>query len=73
VELADALGMSEVHTSRTMRRLQREGLIDADHRTIRIPDLEALKAAGGFDADYLHLEGASRAVLGRLSAEVRPR
>lgn len=71
VELADALGMSEVHANRMMRRLQREGLIHADHRAIRLRDPEALKAAGEFDAGYLHLEGAPRAVLGRLPAEGR--
>ena len=69
VELADALGMSEVHANRMMRRLQREGLIQANHRTIQIRDLVGLKTAGEFDVSYLHLQGAPRAVLGRLSAE----
>ncbi len=73
VELADALGMSEVHANRMIRRLQREGLILADHRAMRIPDLEALKAAGEFDAGYLHLESAPRVVLERLAAEARSR
>ncbi len=72
-ELADALGMSEVHANRMMRRLQHEGLILTDRRAIRIPDLEALKAAAEFDARYLHLEAAPRAVLDRLTAEVRSR
>ncbi len=69
VELADALGMSEVHANRMMRRLQREGLIQADHRAMQIRDLEGLKVAGEFEAGYLHLQGAPRAVQRRLSAE----
>jgi CRP-like cAMP-binding protein len=66
VELADALGMSEVHANRMLHRLEQEQLIAVDRRTIRIPDLAALKAVAGFDAGYLHLEGAPPA--DRLSA-----
>jgi CRP-like cAMP-binding protein len=67
VELADALGLSEVHANRMLRRLQQEQLIGADHRSIRIPNLAALKAAAAFDARYLHLDGASPSLLDRLS------
>jgi CRP-like cAMP-binding protein len=70
-ELADALGMSEVHANRMMRRLQQEGLILADRRAIRIPDLDALKAAASFEAAYLHLEGAPQTGRDRLSATDR--
>ena len=68
VELADAVGISEVHANRMLRRLQQERLIRADHRTISIPDLAALKATAAFDARYLHLEGAPPSLLNRLSA-----
>jgi len=61
-ELGDALGISEVHANRMLRRLQDEKLIVADQRVLRIPDLDALKAAAAFDARYLHLDGASQAV-----------
>ena len=61
-ELGDALGMSEVYANRMLRRLQDEGLIIADHRMLRIPDVDALKEAAGFDPRYLHLEGAPQAV-----------
>ena len=44
-ELGDALGISEVYANRMLRRLQNEKLIVAEHRTLRIPDLEALKRA----------------------------
>jgi len=68
VELGDALGISEVHANRMLRRLARERLIATDHRVLRIPDQDALRAAAEFDARYLHLDGAPRAVLDALSA-----
>jgi len=71
VELGDALGISEVYANRMLRRLQSEQLIVSDHRMLRIPDLDALKAAAAFDARYLHLEGAPQAVRDALSAPRR--
>ena len=67
VELGDALGLSEIYVNRMLRRLQDERLIATDHRTIRIPDLAALKAAAAFDARYLHMDGAPPAVRQALS------
>jgi DNA-binding transcriptional regulator LsrR (DeoR family) len=61
-ELGDALGISEVYANRMLRRLHDQKLIVSEHRTLRIPDLDALKAAAAFDARYLHLEGAPQAV-----------
>ena len=61
-ELGDALGMSEVHANRMLRRLQNERLIINDHRMLKIPNLDALKATAEFDARYLHLDGAPEAV-----------
>jgi len=54
-----------------LRRLQDEKLIVAEHRTMRIPDLDALKAAAAFDARYLHLDGAPQAVRDALAAPRR--
>jgi CRP-like cAMP-binding protein len=54
-ELGDALGISEVYANRMLRRLHDQKLIVFEHRTLRIPDLDALEAAPGFDARYLHL------------------
>ncbi len=71
VELGDALGISEVYANRMLRRLEDQGLIARDHRTLRIPDLEALKAAAEFDGRYLHLEGAPPAVRDALSAKAQ--
>ena len=70
-ELGDALGISEVHANRMLRRLQNEKLIVSDQRMVRIPDLDALKAAATFDARYLHLDGAPQAVRDALSAQNR--
>ena len=61
-ELGDALGMSEVYANRMLRRLQNEKLIINEHRMLRIPNLDALKAVAEFDAGYLHLDGAPQAV-----------
>jgi CRP-like cAMP-binding protein len=71
VELGDALGISEVYANRMLRRLQDEKLIVSERRTMRIPDLEALKAAAAFDPRYLHLDGAPQAVRDALSASRR--
>ena len=71
VELGDALGISEVYANRMLRRLQDEKLIIAEHRTIRIPDLDALKAAAAFDTRYLHLDGAPQAVRDALAVPRR--
>ena len=61
-ELGDALGISEVHANRMLRRLENSNLIVSDQQILRIPDLDALKAAAEFDARYLHLDGAPQAV-----------
>ena len=67
-ELGDALGISEVYANRMLRRLHDEKLIVSERRILRIPNLDALKAAAAFDARYLHLEGAPQAVRDAVSA-----
>jgi CRP-like cAMP-binding protein len=62
VELADALGLSEVHANRMLRRLEREKLIVYEGRHLSIPNLDALKRAASFDEAYLHLESVPEAV-----------
>jgi hypothetical protein len=66
-----ALGISEVHANRMLRRLQNEKLIVSGQRIVRIPDLDALKVAATFDARYLHLDGAPQSVRDALSAQNR--
>ncbi len=60
----------QVHANRMLRRLENAKLIVSEHRILRIPDLEALKAAAAFDARYLHLDGAPQAVRDALAARV---
>ncbi|RUR41359.1 Crp/Fnr family transcriptional regulator [Vreelandella populi] len=53
-QLADILGLSPVHVSRTFSLLSEEGLVFRDRHNVTIPDLKALAAAGEFDDCYLH-------------------
>lgn len=55
-QLADALGITPVHVNRTLRELDREGLIRREKRFIHIPDWEKLRRMGGFNELYLHLD-----------------
>lgn len=51
--LADALGMSHVHTHRTFRELVREGLVSLHNNKVRLQDIKGLSQLAGFDAAYL--------------------
>jgi CRP-like cAMP-binding protein len=53
--LADALGLSFVHVSRTLRRLRQNGLIQINGSQVVIYDLAALERAVDFEHAYLHL------------------
>ena len=53
--LADALGLSFVHVSRTLRRLRQDGLIEVNGSRVVIYDLTALERAVDFEHTYLHL------------------
>lgn len=54
--LADATGMTAVHINRTLKALEKDGLIErVSPRAIRIGDWRKLAAAGDFDSAYLHL------------------
>ncbi len=55
-DLADATGLSSVHVNRVMKDLRRDGLIELNHRELRIPDLGRLERAGLFQSGYLHLD-----------------
>jgi len=55
-QMADATGLTTVHVNRTLKALERDGLIDRAHpRVIRIGDWRKLADAGDFDSNYLHL------------------
>ena len=54
-DLADALGLTPVHVSRTMSALRRAGLIDESRGQITIVDRDRLSCLSQFDTDYLHV------------------
>lgn len=60
-QLADALGLTSVHTNRTLKTLTEDGLITRTHRSVQISDWPALMAVGDFDPAYLHLGSSERA------------
>jgi CRP-like cAMP-binding protein len=55
-ELADTTGLTAVHVNRTLKGLQREGLIERPNaRAVRVPDWRKLAEVGDFDSNYLHM------------------
>jgi CRP-like cAMP-binding protein len=57
-QLADALGITSVHTNRTLMGLRGDGLIARRKKAVQIIDWPGLIKAGDFDPAYLHLNGA---------------
>lgn len=53
-QLADTLGLSSVHVSRTFSAFRESGLVIRERHKITIPDLTALAEAAEFDSRYLH-------------------
>ena len=57
-QLADATGLTSVHVNRTLKSLERDGLIERrTPRFIDIGDWRKLAEVGDFNSAYLHLEG----------------
>lgn len=54
-DLADMLGLTPVHISRTLSAMKRDGLIEENHRTIAITDRARLARLSQFDDSYLHV------------------
>lgn len=50
-QVADMLGLSLVHTNRSMQALRRAGLVDWTLNSIAVPDLAAARAYAQMDAD----------------------
>ncbi len=55
-DIADALGLTPVHVSRTMSAMRRSGLITEEKGAITLEDRERLARLSLFDMDYLHLK-----------------
>ncbi|MGF1501810.1 MAG: Crp/Fnr family transcriptional regulator [Paracoccaceae bacterium] len=53
-EFADILGVSVVHANKTLRALDREGLIAFRNGILAVKDRPALERCAGFDNGYLH-------------------
>ena len=58
-EIGDTLALSAVHVNRTLMELRRLKLVTFQNRQACIHDLPALRAAAGFDPQYLQLERVS--------------
>ena len=56
-ELADILGLSNVHINRTLTELRRVGLMEFRNKVVHILDHTALTQLADFDATYLELVG----------------
>jgi CRP-like cAMP-binding protein len=59
-ELSECLGLTPVHTNRTLQEMRRLGLIELVPGRVTIVDLEALKKVGEFDPMYLCLDHQPR-------------
>jgi CRP-like cAMP-binding protein len=53
-QIADATGLTAVHTNRTLQALRRSGLITLTASKLTILDWDALAEAGDFSERYLH-------------------
>lgn len=53
-EFADILGISVVHVNKTLRSLQRDGVISFRNSLLQILDMGKLVREAGFDGSYLH-------------------
>jgi CRP-like cAMP-binding protein len=60
-EIAEAQGLTPVHTNRMLQQLRRDGLIELDQKTLMILDLKRLWEVAEFDPAYLN-PGAGRSV-----------
>jgi DNA-binding Lrp family transcriptional regulator len=55
-QLGDAVGLTPVHVNRTLKTLEKEGLISRTKRAVGFPNWTELRRAGDFNQRYLHLE-----------------
>lgn len=53
-QLADATGLTAVHTNRTLQSLRRDGLIQLTSGNLQVLDWARLREAADFDELYLH-------------------
>ncbi|WP_373491018.1 Crp/Fnr family transcriptional regulator [Parasphingorhabdus sp.] len=63
--IADALGLTPIHTNRVLRQLERDGLLERKNGWILFKDEARLAEISQFDPSYFHLD-AFRMRLGRI-------
>ncbi|MGU3362957.1 Crp/Fnr family transcriptional regulator [Methylobacterium sp. M6A4_1b] len=56
LDLSECLGLSNVHTNRSLQALRKAGLVVLKGKDLTIPDLEALQVASLFNPNYLHVD-----------------
>jgi CRP-like cAMP-binding protein len=59
-DLAECLGLTQIHVNRTLRELREAGLVEFRTGVVRILSMERLAAIAEFDPSYLYLERRSR-------------
>jgi len=57
-EVADALGLTDVHVNRVLRDIRRDGIITTERGRFTATDWEGLKELGQSEPTYLHVEPA---------------
>lgn len=58
--VADALGLTAVHTNRTLQALRKTGSVEWRSGRLTVKDWQKLQAIARFDAHYLHLRSNAR-------------
>ena len=53
-QIADATGLTAVHTNRTLQSLRKDGLIQLTAKSLSVLDWDGLREVGDFDELYLH-------------------
>jgi len=59
-DLAECLGLTNVHVNRTLKELRDQGLVTFQGGKVTINDMAGLRRAGEFDPGYLYLEPRGR-------------
>jgi CRP-like cAMP-binding protein len=67
-DLADSVGLSNVHVNRVLQKLRREHMIAFDGVALKILDLAAVERIAEFDPHYLQLRRTKSDRFGRASA-----
>jgi CRP-like cAMP-binding protein len=67
-QLADATGLTPVHTNRTLQMLRRDGLILLTARSLTVLDWDRLRSVGDFDELYLHHQAPAPEKLENISS-----